>query len=105
MLKINKKLTTIIYNINLSKKIIKEINNFFADEIKPSTKHININNTEQCCSAEDYTQVSSLSTMVDWIEEGEYQNCYISSKQYLIKRLNKIIEFCREKEIKYVWTI
>jgi hypothetical protein len=104
MLKINKKATTTIYDINLSSKIIKEINNFFNDETECSNKYININNNNKQL-AEDYIQVNSLYIMIEWLKEKEWKSIYFSDKQYLLKRLNEIIEFCEKNKIKYIWTI
>lgn len=104
MLKINKKSTIIIHDINLSKKIIKEINRFFNDEIENGNKYININNIKQSCYAGDCSQVNSLNTIIEWLEDGKWNSYYVSSKQYLIRRLNEVVEFCEGRGIGYVWT-
>jgi hypothetical protein len=104
MLKINKKTTTTIYDINLTSKITKEINNFFSDEIKCSNKYININD-QNTQLAEDYIEVNNLYTMIEWLKDDEWTPAYFTSKQYLIKRLNQIIEFCESRGIKYVWSV
>lgn len=83
-LEINKKMTTTIYDIGITTKMVEEIDSFFGI----NTQLISIEN---------------LDRFIKTLESGKYNCCYYKDNKTLIRKLEKIVSFSKGKKIDYIW--